>query len=113
MVFEIIAAAVMVAFGILAIYFSAEEGIGDMKMLIILLIGLILIIGGGWIIITNITLVALLSKTAGIVFAFFGFFLIWGFPDITQYQPEKMSKMGVFLGVIFFVIGIYLLLFYP
>ncbi len=113
MVFEIIGAAVMIAFGLLAIYFSLEEGISDSKMLIILFIGAILVIGGGWIIVSTISLVALLSKIAGIIFTFFGFFLIWGFPDITQYQYENMSKTGIFIGAIFFIIGLYLLLFYP
>ncbi len=113
MVLEIVGAAVMIAFGLLAIYFSADEGIGEWQMLAILFIGVILIIAGGWIILIRISLAALLAKIAGIVFAFFGFFLIWGFPDITQYQYENMSKAGVFLGVVFFIFGLYLLLFFP
>lgn len=113
MILEVAGAAVMIAFGILAIYFSAGENMGDSQMLIVLIIGLILVIAGGWIIVTQISLVALLAKIAGIIFAFFGFFLIWGFPDITQYQGEGMSKFGIFLGVIFFILGIYLLLFFP
>ncbi len=113
MVLDIIGAAVMIAFGLLAIYFSAEEGLSDAKMLIVLFIGTILIIAGGWIIVSRITLAELLAKIAGIVFVFIGFFLIWGFPDIEQYQPGGMGKAGVFLGAIFFVVGLYLLLFFP
>lgn len=112
MVLEIVIAAIMIAFGVLAIYFSAEEGFGDSRMLAILIIGAVLIVGGGWIIATRITLATLLAKIAGIIFAFFGFFLIWGFPDMTQYQREGMGKAGIFLGVVFFVVGLYLLLFF-
>jgi hypothetical protein len=112
MVLEIIGAAVMIAFGLLSIYFSAEEGYSDAKMMCILFIGVILVVGGGWIILTRISIALLLAKIAGIIFAFFGFFLIWGFPDITQYQSEKMSKAGILMGAIFFIVGIYLLFFF-
>jgi hypothetical protein len=109
---EIIGAAVMIAFGFLAIYFSAEEGINDSRMMMILIIGMILIVGGGWIILTRISIAMLLAKIAGVIFAFLGFFLIWGFPDVGDYQNDSMSKAGVFLGLIFFIIGIYLLFFF-
>jgi hypothetical protein len=112
MVLEIIGAAIMIAFGLLAIYFSAEQGFSDVKMACILFIGAILVVGGGWIILTRISLAMLLAKIAGIIFAFFGFFLIWGFPDVAEYQTDKMSKTGIFLGAIFFIVGIYLLLFF-
>jgi hypothetical protein len=112
MVLEIIGAAIMIAFGFLAIYFSVEDKFNDSHMFAVLIIGLILIIGGGWVIATHISLAVLLAKIAGIIFAFFGFFLIWGFPDVRDYQPENMGKTGVFFGVILFIIGVYLLLFF-
>jgi len=112
MLLEVIGAAFMIAFGFLAIYFSAEEGFEDAQMLGVLIIGIILLVAGGWIIVTRISLAVLLAKIAGIIFAFFGFFLIWGFPDVADYQPHSMSKAGIFIGVVLFIIGVYLLLFF-
>ncbi len=112
MVLEVLGAAVMIAFGFLALYFSAEEGIGDSRMLMILFIGAILIVGGGWIILTRISIAVLLAKIAGIIFCFMGFFLIWGFPDTSDYQNHSMSRAGVFLGLLLFIFGFYLLIFY-
>lgn len=112
MVLEIIGASVMIAFGVLAIFFSIDSGVNDMKMFIIMIIGLMLMIGGGWIIVTSISLAVLLAKIAGILLIALGFFMLTGFPDLYEYQTREMTKAGVFLGVIFFVVGFYLLLFF-
>lgn len=112
MVLEIVGAAVMIAFGLLAVYLSIEGGKGDSKLIIIMLIGIALIVGGGWIIATRISLALLLAKIAGLILLAIGFFLIWGFPDSPDYQHRGMANTGVFLGIVLFIIGIYLLVFF-
>lgn len=111
MVFDIIGAAVLMAFGILAVYFSIDSDLRDAKFLLILLIGIAAFIAGGWILVTKITLAVLLTKIAGIILFLLGLFLIVEFPDITQYQVAGFSKTGVFIGIVFFIIGVWLLIF--
>src|SRR3989338_2691139 len=113
MVLEIVLAAVLIAFGIASIYFTIESKANDRKMIIVLLIGAAAIIGGAWIILTNVTLFVLLTKLAGLILAGIGVFLIFGFPDIMgEYQRESMSKAGVFFGIIFLIVGAYFLFFF-
>lgn len=109
---EIIVAAVLIAFGLLSIYFSVEGELKDSGMLIVLLLGVAAIVGGGWIILTKVTLAMILAKLAGLILAGAGLFLMFGFPDINpDYQREGMSKFGVFAGLILLIIGAYLLFF--
>ncbi len=111
MVLDIIAAAVLMAFGILAIYFSIDSDIHDSRFLLILLLGLAAFIGGGWILVAKITVAVLLTKIAGVILLLLGLFLVVEFPDITQYQVQGFSKTGVFFGIVFFIVGIWLLIF--
>lgn len=111
MVFEIIVAAVLIAFGLLSIYFSIEENVGDNKLMLILVIGILSVVAGLWLIVVKITLAVILKKIAGLVLTGFGLFMVISFPDITDYQLQTFSFSGVFIGLIVLVIGVYLLLF--
>jgi len=111
MVLDIIAGAVLLAFGIVSVYFTIESGEKESRFLIIFLLGIAAIIGGGWILITRITIPVLLTKAAGLILAVIGFFLVFQFPDITDYQPKGFGKAGVLLGAILLILGIYLLFF--
>lgn len=112
MVLDIIAAAVLLAFGILTIWFSFESSLNDKNLVLVLLVGIAAIIAGGWIIITKLTLALILTKLAGLVLAGVGLFLVIGFPDVNlDYQRVGMSKAGVFIGLILLIIGAYLLFF--
>ena len=112
MVLEIIAAAVLIAFGLFTIYMSAESSLNDKNIIVVLLLGIAALIAGGWIILTHITLAMILTKLAGLILLGAGFFLIFGFPDVMgEYQPEGMSRAGIFFGLILLIIGAYLLFF--
>ena len=111
MVLDIIGAAVLMAFGILAVYFSIDSDIRDSKFLLILLIGIAALIAGGWILVTKLTIAVLLTKIAGIILLVLGLFLLVEFPDIMQYQVGGFSKTGVFFGIVFFIVGVWLLIF--
>ena len=112
MVFDIIVAAVLLAFGILVIWFSFESDLNDKNLILVLLVAVAAIIAGGWIIITKLTLALVLTKLAGLVLAGIGLFLIIGFPDVNpDYQRVGMSKAGIFIGLILLIIGAYLLFF--
>ena len=108
---DIIAAAVMLAFGILAIYFSLEKGASDQDLLIALLLGIAAVIGGGWIILTKLTLAIVLTKLAGLILGAIGAFLIFNFPDVDDYQTRGMSITGIFIGIVLLIIGAWLLFF--
>jgi hypothetical protein len=112
MVFDIIVGAILLAFGIIAIYMSIEESKdADIKFLVILLIGIIFAITGGWILVTTITLEVIIRKIVGIGLALFGFFMITGFPDVEEYQSHDMGRAGIIIGLVVLIIGIYLVLF--
>lgn len=111
MLLEVIGGAVLVAFGLLAIYFSVEDGKNDSQLLLIVLVGIIAIVAGGWLILSSIPIFVLLAKLAGLILALAGLFLIISFPGVAEYQPFEMSKAGIFIGLIFLIVGVYLLIF--
>ena len=111
MVWEIILAAILMAFGILSIYLSIEEGISDVKLMMILFIGIACVVAGLWILIETLTIGLILKKLLGLGLAGFGLFLIIGFPDIREYQRFEMARSAIFIGLIVFILGIYFLLF--
>lgn len=111
MVLEIIIAAVLIAFGIMSIYFTISMDVKDMRLMLVLIIGAVSLIAGMWLIISTLTLGVVLKKLAGLVLAAFGVFLVVGFPDISEYQQFGFSKAGIFIGIILTVIGAYLLVF--
>ena len=111
MVLEIIGAALLLAFGLFAIYFSIEEAPSDTRLWIVMLLGILAIGLGSWIIITKLTLAFILKKIAGLVLGAVGLFLLIGFPDIADYQYSGMSKAGIFIGLVLLIIGAYLVFF--
>lgn len=111
MLLEIIGGAILIAFGLLAIYFSVENEKNDFQLLVILLVGIIAIVSGGWLILSTIPLITLLAKLAGLILVLAGLFLIISFPGVEEYQPFEMSKTGIFIGLVFLIIGAYLIIF--
>jgi hypothetical protein len=108
---EIIVGAILIAFGFFAIFRGAGEGFSDPKTLVVLLFGVLAIIFGAWLIISTITLGVVLRKIAGLIVGGIGLFLIFGFPDSSDYQTEGMAFTGIFIGLIMAIIGVYLILF--
>ena len=108
---EIIGGAILVAFGFFAIFIGASEGFDDHKLLIVLLLGILVVIVGSWLIISTLTLGVLMRKVAGLVIGGIGLFLIFGFPDSSDYQSGDMAFTGIFIGLIMAIIGVYFILF--
>jgi hypothetical protein len=111
MVLDIIAAAVLISFGLLTMYFSLSKSEKDTDLIIALLVGIAAFLGGAWIILTRLTLAIILTKLAGLILGVIGLFLIFGFPDSTDYQPEGFTNTGIFVGIVLAVISIWLLFF--
>ena len=113
---EIIAAAILLAFGILVIYFgiSGEIALNDTRFMGVLAVGVLYVIIGSWLILSKITILLILKKIGGLLMALFGLFLITGFPDLTEYQGYQhygMSNAGIFIGIVILVIGAWALFF--
>lgn len=108
---EIIIAAILITFGLLSLYFSIENGIGDPKLMLILVVGIVAVLAGSWIIISTVTLGILLQKLGALLMIALGLFLVIGFPGVSEYQSPKVGKAGAFIGLIILVIGAYFLLF--
>ena len=111
MVFEIILGAILIAFGIMTIYFSVEEGVSDPKLMGILILGVLSTGAGIFVVVKTLTLIILLKKLVGLFLGAAGLFFILGFPDIVDYQRPGMGKAGVFIGIVLIVIGAWLLFF--
>jgi len=112
MVVDILFAAVLIAFGVLAIFISIDQDIGDPKLLLILVLGILAIAGGAWLIITKITLAVILKKLVGLILIGFGLFMLIGFPDMVTeaYQRKEMGMVGIFVGIVVLIFGLYLVL---
>ena len=110
MVLDIIAAAILVAFGLLSIYLSIEKGVADPKLMFILLIGVACVTAGAWIIIETLTFELILRRLFGIILSAFGLFMLIGFPDVSDYQRLEMSRAAILIGLIVLIIGLYFLL---
>jgi heme A synthase len=110
MVFELILGAVLIAFGVMSIYFSIEQKLNDKNLVFILILGLVSVIIGGWIFASKLTLDFVLRKIGGIILTLFGAFMVLGFPDINDYQKDGMSKAGILFGIIIGILGLWLLL---
>lgn len=111
MVFEIILAAILIAFGGLSLYISiGEKGGGDAKLLFIMIIGFVCLFGGLWIIVQELTLMLILKRLGGLILAAIGLFMIIGFPGSKSYSPSGYNRTAAFFGIILLVVGLYLLL---
>ena len=111
MVLDVLGAAVLIAIGVVAIYFSIESGLNDRQLMIVIVLGLLAIAGGSWLLIAKLTLGLLLKKLAGLILAGLGLFLAVGFPDIADYQAPAIGRSGVFIGLVLLIFGAYLLFF--
>jgi hypothetical protein len=116
MVLEIIIAAILIAFGILVIYFgiSGEIALGDTRFMGVLALGVLSVMVGSWAILSKITILLILKKIGGLLLALFGLFLVTGFPDLEEYQGFShygFSKAGIFIGIVVFIVGAWLLFF--
>ncbi len=111
MVLELIAASVLLAFGIVAIYFSFEEAKNDKTMSVVLIVGVLAIIAGGWLFISQLSIAVVLRKIAGLVLAVIGGFLVFGYPGSSDYQKSGFAVTGIFIGMVVLIFGLFLLFF--
>lgn len=111
MALDILLAGVLIAFGIMTVYFTIEQRISDQKLMAIFVLGLLCVGAGLYVLIKTVTLVVILRKLAGVAVAAVGLFFVVGFPDVRQYQRQDMSRTGAFIGIVMLVIGIWLLFF--
>lgn len=52
-----------------------------------------------------------LLKIVGIIFMILGFLILRFFPDIVRYQRSEMTMAGILIGIVFFGLGLTLLIF--
>ena len=110
MVFDIIIASILIAFGILIILFSIELGFDDQKSIAILILGIFSIFIGAYIFFLKVDLIFVLRKIGGTLTTLFGLFMIIGFPDALSHQKIGFSKLGVLIGLVSTIVGIWLII---
>ena len=111
-IIDVIVAAILVAFGVLTIFFMSETKMNDTKATAMLIISVVLILIGGWLFISSVGIFFIIQKIIGLILLGVGIFMIVGFPGtMGEYQPKGMAKTGIFIGIILIIIGAYLLFF--
>lgn len=108
MIFDVIGI-FLIALGIFGLHQAIERGKEDKETIILIVISLIILLVGGAIIISKIGFEAIIRKFLGIFCILFGAFLFGIFPG-AGYTPPGFKYVGIFFGLLIFVIGIYLLL---
>ena len=109
-------AGILLAFGIWGIWsyvmgkFKVKGKRKELKELGLILLFLFSAFFGAYLFISAFWQV-LWRKIFGFVMFGLGYFLISKFPDISDYQTERMTLLGIFLGLILFFSGLYWLLF--
>jgi len=53
----------------------------------------------------------MIIKFFGVLLLFVGFLVLKYFPDVSTYQKKGMTLSGILIGIIFFLIGIGLIIF--
>lgn len=103
--------AVLVGLGLFLLIKTIEMGKGDKETIIYFFISLGLIIGGCYGLISVISIDVLMKKIGGILSTLIGFFLLFKFPGREGYGVEEFVNLGMLIGLVLLVIGIWLILF--
>ena len=53
----------------------------------------------------------MILKIFGLLLIILGFFILKYFPDTTTYQRGEMTMLGILVGIVFFLVGILLIIF--
>ena len=51
----------------------------------------------------------MISKIVGGLFILTGLFIVLGFPSIIHFQPERMGRAGVVIGIALIALGLFLM----
>ena len=123
---EVIVGLLLLFFGIYLLYFmdvishivgvfklgkKREIKPGDIHLTIIMLLGIVFVVAGAWMLVDVVGIRRLMVKFAGLVSFLFASFLVFYFPDSKKYQPAGFETIAVLLGIVFYAIALYLLIF--
>ena len=103
-------AVVLLAVGVFLLYFL-DRDITDNQMYIVFFAGLAFILLGGYIVFREIPVEILKKKLYGLVLFVSGLWLTFRYPSSNDIQPEGMSVLGIIIGLIFTIFGLYLFVF--
>ncbi len=110
---DILIAAVLIAFGVLVLWRVPESQFGDQQTIIVLIIGALCVVAGGWIIIAKAgAAMFVLAKLLGLILMGAGVFLVGLFPGLGGMQREGMTTAGAFIGFVLLIVGFYILFLY-
>ena len=107
MILEIIGILLM-AFGFYVLHQAIEKGREDRDVFLLLIVSIITISFGGIIFIKSIEFGLLIKRLVGLLSLLFGIFLVTIFPG-TGYTYRGFKNLGIFLGLIISLFGVYLL----
>lgn len=103
--------AILLGLGLFLLVKTIEMGEGDKATFKFFFVSLGLILTGGWLLLTNITLAVLLRKLGGLSAILIGFFFAFKFPGHADYGVGEYVNLSMLIGFILLVVGVWLLLF--
>ncbi|NPA38316.1 MAG: hypothetical protein GXN99_00810 [Candidatus Nanohaloarchaeota archaeon] len=101
----------MFVIGLLIIYLLFYLPLKDEGFYIGFAIAILMLSVGTYLIYVNLPLTLILRKAAGLVLIYIGYWFVFVFPDAIEIQAEGQSLLGIIIGVLSFIWGLYFLMF--
>ncbi len=97
--------------GVSMFLLSFRLALSSSAMTLSLIISILLISSGIYLIFISLPWYVILRKFVGLIIFIFGYFMVFIYPGESDYQPPGYTMLGVIGGILFLIIGIYLLIF--
>lgn len=108
---ELWISAILIGVGIFLLFLIEKLKGDDTRMYIALFTAIGMIIAGGWLLYTNVPHEILKKRFWGIIITLAGAYLVFEYPQSTDYQPQNFGYTGILIGLILLIAGIYMLFF--
>lgn len=111
MAWDLFFSALLIGGGIFLLLLIEKLKNEDKYMYLALIIGIILVVFGGWMLTKAVSAAVLKRKFWGFLVAAFGSWMVFGFPSTSEYQTDQFGYTGILIGLVALIGGIYLLVF--
>ena len=111
MAWDLFFSAVLIGAGLFLLLMIEKLKKDDLHMYAALIIGIILVVFGGWLLTKTVSAAVIKRKFWGALITLFGSWMVFGFPGTSEYQTNEFGYTGILIGLVALIGGIYLLVF--
>ena len=111
MAWDLFFSAVLIGIGLFLLLMIEKLKKEDKYMYLALIIGIILVVFGGWLLTKVVSAAVIKRKFWGLLITIFGGWMVFGFPGTSEYQTDEFGYTGILIGLVALIGGIYLLVF--